>query len=247
MRDTRRRVLALAVAALVVAGGAGAAVAATQSGSSPGRGGRPAGPMRLGPGHGHLQAVADYLGLTTSQLAGELRAGKSLADVAKAQGKSVDGLKAAIVAEEKEHLDETVAAGRLTAAQAAQILGRLQANVDALVDRTGAVPGRGPLRGPGKHLDGVASYLGLSVQQVAEKLRAGQTLAQIATAQGKSVDGLKAAIVAEEKEHLDEAVAAGRLTAAQAAQILERLQANVGDLVNRTGPPLRGFGRHRGR
>ena len=65
----------------------------------PGPGG-PGGP-RLGfgggPGpRGDLGPAAKYLGVTDQQLFSDLRAGRSLADVAKAQNKSVDGLKAAL-------------------------------------------------------------------------------------------------------------------------------------------------------
>jgi hypothetical protein len=41
--------------------------------------------------------AAGYLGLSAEQLMQELQAGKSLADVAAAQGKSVGGLKAALI------------------------------------------------------------------------------------------------------------------------------------------------------
>lgn len=55
------------------------------------RGMRARGPLRVVFG-----AAARYLGLTDAQLRAQLRSGRSLADVAGAQGKSVDGLKQAI-------------------------------------------------------------------------------------------------------------------------------------------------------
>src|SRR4051794_33904698 len=68
-----------------------------------------------GPAH-HLEldAAADYLGLTESQLRDELTGGKTLAQVARDHGKGVDGLIDAMVAEAKSHLDDAVADGRLT-------------------------------------------------------------------------------------------------------------------------------------
>ena len=83
-------------------------------------------------GRGHtarstLSAVTDYLGITAAQLRTQLEAGKSLADVAKAQGKTVAGLQDAIVAAATKKLDAAVAAGKLTAAQKATMLADLEA------------------------------------------------------------------------------------------------------------------------
>jgi hypothetical protein len=82
----------------------------------------------------------------------------------------------------------------------------------------------------------VASYLGLTGTELRTQLRAGKSLAQIATAQGKSVDGLKAAILAAAKVKLDRAVSNNRLTAAGEKTILDRLSAHLDELVNRTRP-----------
>lgn len=227
MKRISKRTLAAAAAVTVLAAGAGTALATAQTGtgSGSGMGMRQGGPMREGPMHGHLDAVATYLGLTAAELRTQLQGGKTLAQVATAQGKSVDGLKAAIVVEAKEHLDEAVAAGRLTADQAKQMLERIQANVDAMVNRTGPPEGRGPgglMHGPG-FMQRVASYLGLTAAELRTQLQGGKSLAQIATAQGKSVDGLKDAIVAAAKAGFDKALAG--------------LKANLDEIVNRTGLP----------
>ena len=61
-----------------------------------------------GPVGGGLDAAAKYLGLTDAQLFQRLRSGKSLAQIAADQNKSVQGLKDALDAEFKKHLDELV-------------------------------------------------------------------------------------------------------------------------------------------
>ncbi len=65
------------------------------------------GGLHRGLGHigffGDLDAAASYLGLTESQLRSQLQDGKSLAQVARDQGKSVDGLVDALVAAAKEN------------------------------------------------------------------------------------------------------------------------------------------------
>jgi hypothetical protein len=101
--------------------------------------------------HG-LDAAADYLGLTESQLRTQLNSGKTLAEIAKSRDKSVDGLIAALKADTKKKLDAAVTAGRITKADEQRILGdldqRLQDFVDAKLtlrfrDDHRGFPGRG--------------------------------------------------------------------------------------------------------
>src|SRR5213078_1953495 len=76
-----------------------------------------------------------------------------------------------------------------------------------------------------------ASYLGLSERQVRDRLQSDKTLAQIAEDQGKSVDGLVAALKDGLKSRLDDAVAAGRLTKAQEEKILAGAGQRIRDFV----------------
>jgi AraC-like DNA-binding protein len=92
-------------------------------------------------------------------------------------------------------------------------------------------------RGP---MTAVASYLGLTVAQLREALHDDKSLAEIAREQGKSVEGLKQAIRADAEQKLSQAVTDGRITAAQKQEMLERLNEHIDELVNRTGPPMRG-------
>jgi predicted DNA-binding protein (UPF0251 family) len=195
-------------------------------------------------GH-HLEAgledAAAYLGLSEDALMEQLRSGKSLADVAKAQDKSVDGLVDVLVKEEKARLDQAVKDGRLTDAQRDQIAANLEKKVTAIVN---AQPpsldfkfGRGSfLPSRGANLDEAATYLGLSEDALEQQLRDGKTLADVAKAQGKSVDGLVDALVADEKKELQEAVDDGRLTDAQRDRIVQGLEQGVTAFVNGEAP-----------
>jgi hypothetical protein len=103
-------------------------------------GGGPGGPgdgHRGGPRGGGLGTAAKALGLTVDALHAQLESGKSLADVAKAQGKSVADLKAALVAALQGQVDAAVKAGRITADQGAQIVTRETGELDALIARKG--------------------------------------------------------------------------------------------------------------
>ncbi|MDO8210877.1 hypothetical protein [Conexibacter sp. CPCC 206217] len=97
--------------------------------------------LGFGPGGGEVgRAVADYLGLTERALRDQLADGRSLADVARAQGKTVDGLEDAIVAATKTQLDRAVDDGWLGARARDEILTRLREHVADLVARTPPPP-----------------------------------------------------------------------------------------------------------
>lgn len=100
------------------------------------------GPGRhFGFGFGHhglfgakLDAAATYLGLTEAQLRTQLEAGTSLADVAKAQGKSVSGLVDALLADAKGKIADAVKNGRLSQSEADDLLNGLKDRITDLVN-----------------------------------------------------------------------------------------------------------------
>jgi hypothetical protein len=229
-------------AASAQSGGGGSAPANATSGIV-WQAGQPGGPAAFGAG-ALIDTAADYLGLSKDQLAERLRGGQTLAQIAVAQGKSVQGLIDAMVAAAKQQLDQKVAEGKLTAAQRDQLAGQIEARITEMVNNGRGAPGAGgggPAAFAGGLMDTAADYLGLSRDQLFERVRGGQTLAQIAVAQGKSVGGLVDAMVAAAKQRLDQLVAEGKLTAAQRDQIVGQLEARITDLVN-NGRGARGAG-----
>jgi hypothetical protein len=168
-------------------------------------------------------AAATYIGITAAELKTELQAGKSLADVAVAHGKTRDGLILALT-----QADQT--------------------RITTLVDQKGLAtgkPGAG-VRGGLPSLSAAATYLGISTTDLETKLRAGQSLAQIAgSTAGKDRAGLVKALVAEATTKIDQAQQSGKLTAPQASQAKADLQTRIEHFVDQTG--LRGSGNHRGR
>jgi hypothetical protein len=103
-------------------------------------GGRGFGPGHFGDHgrHGHgplgLDTAASYLGLTEAKLHEALESGKTLAQVAKDRGKSVDGLVDAMLADKEKRLDAAVAAGRITKAERADFLTGLKKRITDLVN-----------------------------------------------------------------------------------------------------------------
>jgi hypothetical protein len=141
-----------------------------------------------------------------------------------------DALKKALA----NRVDAAVAAGRITKAEGDALKARIASQEFPLLG------GFGHHGGPGHHgfhhLVAAASYLGLSEAELRTQLSGGKTLADVAKAQGKTVAGLVAALVADEKKELDAAVAAGRLTQAQATAMLANAEQRFTDLVNGTLP-----------
>jgi hypothetical protein len=222
----------------------------------PGGPGGPGGPGFAGKPFiaNELAAAAKYLGLSESDLRTKLEAGQSLADVAKAQGKDLAGLEQAILAAAKADLDKAVADKDLTQSQADDILANLKSHIDNIANGSLRFRGPGGPGGPGHvgrafgaDLSAAAKYLGLSESALRTKVSGGDSLADVAKAQGKDVGGLQDAIVADAKADLDKAVADKRLTQSQADDILSGLKAHVDDLVNATpGDRPRLGGRERG-
>jgi hypothetical protein len=212
------------------------------------------GPGRFGPGPGgpggpgvagkpflgdELATAAKYLGLDESALRTKLESGQSLAAIAKAQNKDLAGLERAILDTAKADLDKAVADKKLTQSQADDLLANLKSHIDDVAN--GTLRFRGPNGGGGPRLErrafgadagAAAKYLGLSESDLRAKLRGGDSLADVAKAQGKDVGGLQDAIVAAQKADLDKAVADKKLTQSQADDMLSGLKAHVADLVN---------------
>ena len=99
-----------------------------------GPGFRHGGPGHGGRGHHGLEAAAKFLGMTEAALRTQLESGKTLAQVARDRGKSVDGLVNAIVAEKKARIAQDVKDGRLSQARADELLARMKEHVTGMVN-----------------------------------------------------------------------------------------------------------------
>ena len=89
------------------------------------------------------KAASDYLGMDTMTLLTQLRGGKSVADVANglaAQGKNAQGLIDTLTKTANDKLDAAVAAGKLTADQAATLKPKIAAEITTFVNRSFTKP-----------------------------------------------------------------------------------------------------------
>jgi len=196
-------------------------------------------------------AVLGGTALATSSSGGN----SFVTDVAHRLGIAPAKLQSAINGALADRLDQLVKQGKLTRAQANAIEKRLQ-------QRGGVMPFMGPV-GPfggfAHHRFGggprpffglrpmgplapAASYLGISQAALFKDLRSGKTLAAIAKANGESVAGLEAAMIAQAKSHLDAAVKAGRLTKSQEGRLLKMLSHGIDQMVTNGAHFGIGFG-----
>jgi uncharacterized protein (DUF433 family) len=214
-----RRIAALALAGGLLAGGTGAAIAAVTKDD----------------GSKSEQAIID--------------------NAAKRLNVTPEKLHDALAAAQDAQLDQAVKAGDLTQKQADAIKARRQQSGRVLGGPFGGPPGlRGPGPGPGfgphLHAGGMmlpdlAKALGITRTQLFEQLRAGKSVADIAKAQGKSLDDVRAALKADATSRVAKAVKDGDLTQKQADELLSHLDealAHLGD----ARPPMFRHRRHDG-
>ena len=131
--------------------------------------------------------------------------------------------------------------GTIDAAQADAVTEQLMENRGDRGDRSDRSDrddrgdrGKGKSGGQGKFggSDVVAELLGIDAATLRAELKAGSTLAEVATAQGVSVDALVDAIVSQMQERVDAAVEAGKITADEAAEKLAEAEERITAKVN---------------
>ncbi len=192
------------------------------------------------------EVLAEILGLEVDALRAQFEAGNSVADIAEAQGVDTQTVVDGLVADVEAHLAEHVADGSLTQDEADAKLVDVEAKITARLDEVPVVGGhRGDhdgdrAGGPGGKgvSDEVLGLLGIDAETLRSEFAAGNSLADIATANGVEAQSVVDQMVAQATDHLAEHVADGSLTQEEADAKLADLEANVTERVNSV-PPAR--------
>lgn len=154
-------------------------------------------PVVHSPARGELARIAGYLKLAPGTLIADLKAGKSLDQIAATQNVPTATLTTDVKSDMQARMNKLVASGKLTQAQAAAREARFDANLPKLLSRTGPLrmeflrgrPGMG--HGPGFGLMAeTAKLLNLKTHQLMADLHGGQTVAQVAQAQNVNAQTL---------------------------------------------------------
>lgn len=142
---------------------------------------------------------------------------------------SPDQLREALKSGQAAQIDQAVKDGKLTKEQADQIKQRMEQS-GLVLGGPGGPHGKGrggPPGGGREMLADVAKALGLSEAKLREQLQDGKTIAEIAKAQDKSLDDVKAAVKKAAVARLDQAVKDGKLTKAQRDEMAEHLDEHL--------------------
>jgi hypothetical protein len=151
--------------------------------------------------------------------------------VAEKLGVSEDELSNAVKEVELEMIDEALAEGRITEEQAAEMRQRVESGELRF-------PGGGPRHHPGRCLvahqlvEETARILGIEEAAVIDALQDGQSLAQIAEANGMGAEEYKAALTEAAKAKFAQAVENGRITQERADQMLAKFTENLDRIIN---------------
>jgi uncharacterized protein YidB (DUF937 family) len=125
-------------------------------------------------------------------------------------------------------IEDQVGTGAITQAQADKIVANLPSSQVCPAALAGLGRARAGTAAAGvarmAYVSASASALGVNTAQLQQDLKNGQTLSQVATAQGVTEDEFKAKIIATLKPELDAAVGSGKLTQAKEDASLGKLQ-----------------------
>jgi hypothetical protein len=194
-------------------------------------------------------AIAAVIGagavMAQTPVPGTRETGTTLLDrVAQKLGIESSTLSTAIKSSANDDIDAKVASGQLTQAQADAVKQRI-ANAPAGAPLFGGGFGdhRGMGRGGGVDPAKLATFFGTTADQLRTELQAsGATLATVAQAHGRSRDDLKAFLTTDARTHLDQEVAEGKLTQADADGKLATLTGGLDARIDATPPMFGGHG-----
>jgi len=189
---------------------------------------------------GLFAASAKYLGLTEKDLHAKLP-GHSLGEIANTTaGHDRAGLIAALNTAANDAIAKALADKKITDDQAKKLRDSLATRIPEFVDRKWPTkPAVAPRAGSdargflGDITKAALDYLGLSKDQLEAAMRGGNSLAQIAVGQGKTRQGLYDAITSAAFKRVDDAQAAGKLTADQAKAAKDRIAIEVNTFIDR--------------
>lgn len=140
-------------------------------------------------------------------------------------------------------LQPLVEAGTITQAQADAVIEALvAARPEGRMGDHGGRHGGGGMGGRGAHLETVATAIGISAEEVRTGLEDGQTIAELAVANGTTAERVIDALVAEATTRINQAVTDGKLTQADADTKLADVETRVTEFVNSTPQFGRGHG-----
>lgn len=231
-----KKLISLAAAGLAlvaITGSAFAATPTTQQATTPSAASVQQHQHKL-QGQFNNQQLLTLLGVDSSTLQQDLKAGKSLADIASAQGIDVQKVIDLLVSQSSQRLDQAVQTGKLTQDKADSFKAKLADQMKKRVEQKG-FKGDQNHKFKGGSFKDLASVLGVNQQDILTQLKAGQSLAEIASAHNVTEQTLIDQLVKDSTRKIDQAVQTGKLTQAKANQMETKLPDQVKKRVEQKG------------
>ncbi len=191
-----------------------------------------AGPfMQRAAGH-MISAIADALGLDTSELVKEIRSGKSVLKIAEEKNVDKDKIIQSVESIEKERLQKLVDEGKITQDQMDWVLSRSKERLDEFLEREGT---GAPFRGRNPVAQGVwsavAKELGMEEDTLRCELR-NKSLAAIAEEKGVSMDEISKTMEEAYKSGVQKLVDEGKITQDQANAAIEQFDKHTEECLS---------------
>ncbi len=238
MKYTRKsRLMAMGVASVMAVGLLGAAGAAMAQTPGDGQATQHQGAHRIV--KSTMKQIVESSGLSPDVFRQGFKDGKSINAILTENNVDPATVQAAVLAALDAKLDEKALTGDLTQEQADALYARAETALPGLMDRE-PTPGehRGKFRKAIKGaINTAAEVIGVEPQELVEAIKAGGTIADVATANGVDPAAVVDALVAQASAKLDEAVANGRISEEKATEIKSGLEERMTKLVNEGHQP----------
>jgi polyhydroxyalkanoate synthesis regulator phasin len=189
------------------------------------------------------KALREFLKIDEDTLKSEREAGKTMVEIAAERGISEQQLKDFHKAQMAQHVEQMIKEGRITAEQAEKMKERM-ANHEPF---DGKGPGKGMMGGKGKmgghpfmggHEE-LLTLLKLDKEAFKSEVDSGKSLLAIAEKQGVSKEQLVNFFKDHMTKRMNEAVAAGKMTAEQAQERQANMLKHIEDMLDKA-PMKRG-------
>ena len=183
--------------------------------------------------HDPFPAILELLGMEEDALWEAIDGGQTLAAISQEKGVDPAAIVTLIVDSENALIDELKATGELSEEEAAEWLAEVDEYANEIV-----YEGFEEFEDEEIEFEDdefyapVAELLGMEQEAIWEALESGQSLAQLAVAQGVELQALKDTLIATEEALIDELLTAGEISEEEAAEWRAELPADVDEWVN---------------
>ena len=235
-----KKVLALGLSGLLAVSVVGGALADGPGGpggaGGPGNHGRDRGQI-IGAG---LKEIASASGLSEDVFKQGFKDGKSINTILTENGKNPATVLAQVLADLKTRLSEAVTKGTISQERADAAYAKAQEGLPKLMDRVPTPGDRGDaLRmHVGKGLfQSAADTIGITIQALIDEVRAGKTIAAVATENNVAPQKVVENAIAQASARIDQGVTDGKIKPEKAAEMKAKLNERITKFVNEVHEP----------